>query len=82
MSTHVTVSDVHHGVVNTYTMVSDIHRNMVEIQEGNDNQRRLRVSDIPAPFFHGMNTKESPLPRHKHGQQPRLSMNPMSYICI
>ena len=45
LNTLVVVSDVQHGVVNTHTMVSDIHRNMIKGQEGNDDQRRLPVSD-------------------------------------
>jgi len=40
INTHVTVSEVHHGVVNTHTLVSDIHRNMLKGQEGTDGQHR------------------------------------------
>ena len=54
MITHVTVSDVHHGVVTTHTMVSDLHHNMVKNQEGNIDQRRS-VSDICTLFHYRMN---------------------------
>jgi len=59
MNTHVTVSDVHHGVTNTHTMVSDIHRTMVKTQECIDNQRRS-VSNFSPPFHHQMNDPRYP----------------------
>jgi len=79
INTHVIVSDVHHGVVNTHVMVSEIHRSVVKGQGGIDDQHRL-VSDICTPFRRRLN-KRLPPPRHKPGQQYRLSMDPMSYIC-
>ena len=92
MNTHVIASDIHHGVVtihniisnvhdgvaNTHAVVSDIHRNMLKSQEGTDDQLQL-VSDFHPASHHQMN-KWSPPPRHKSGQQPRLSMNSTSLI--
>ena len=51
INTRLAVSDVHHGVVNTHTMVSAIHRNMLKSQEGTDDQLQL-VSDIRTLSHH------------------------------
>jgi len=80
INTHILVSNVHHGAVNTHAMVSEIHRSVVKGQEGADNQHPL-VSHICTLFHHWID-KRLPPPRHKPGQLSRLSMDPMSYICI
>jgi hypothetical protein len=49
MNTHVTVSDIRHGVANTHTIVSDMHRNMLKSQEGTDS-KHLSVSDTYTLF--------------------------------
>jgi len=72
--------NTHHGVVNTHAMVSEIHRSVVKGEEGTDSQHRS-VSAICTPFHHRMNERLPP-PRHKPGQQSRLSMDPMTYIYI
>ena len=79
ITTHVIVSDVHHGVMGTHAMVSEIHRSVID-QKGTDNQHRS-VSDICISFHHRMN-KRLPPPRHQPGQQLQLSVDPTSYICI
>ena len=56
MNTHLIASNTHHDVVSTQTMVSDIHRNMLESQEGTNDQVRL-VSYISTPFHHQMNNQ-------------------------
>jgi len=65
--------------MNTHVIVSDLHRNMLKGQERTDGQLWL-VSDFRTLSHHRMN-KQSP-PRHKPGQQSRLPMDPMSYLCI
>jgi hypothetical protein len=50
MNTHVTVSDIRHGVVNTNAIVSDIHHNMLKNQEGTDGQN-LSVSITNSLFI-------------------------------
>ena len=65
INTHVIVSDVHHGVVDTCVMVSEIHRSVVKGQEGTDNHHLL-VSDIRTPSHHRVN-KRSPPPRYRPG---------------
>ena len=54
VTTHLVVSDVHHGVVDTHTMVSDMHRNMLKGLESSDDQYHL-VSDVCTPLHHSMN---------------------------
>jgi len=66
VNTHVTVSDIRHGVENTHTLVSDIHRNILRAQEGTGGRNQL-VGDTCALFIVGK--KCSPLPRLKLGQQ-------------
>ena len=63
----------------THAMISEIRGIVVGGQEGADNQRRS-VSGICILFHHRMN-KRLP-PRHQPGQQPRLPIDPTSYICI
>ena len=65
MNTHVTISDVHNGVVNIHTVASDIH-NMLKGWEGTDDQHQS-VSVIYTPFHHRVNIWP-PLPRVKPGQ--------------
>jgi len=64
----------------THAMVSEIRGIVVGDQERADNQHRS-VSDICTLFHHKMNRRLPP-PRHKPGQQPRLPVDPTSYICI
>jgi len=66
VKTSAIVSEVHHGVANTHTMVSDIHRYVLKSQEGADDQNQS-VSVICAVFRYRMN-KWSPLSRLKPGQ--------------
>jgi len=80
ITTHVIVSDVHHSVVDTCVMVSEIHRSVVKSQEGADG-RHPSVSDLCTLSHHRMN-KLLPPSRHQPGQQPLLSIDLMSYICI
>ena len=60
--------------MNTHTMVSDIHRNVLKGQDGS-------VSEISPPFHHRVSNRSS-LPRFKPGQRTRLTIHPISYICI
>ena len=74
------MSEVHHDVTNTYTMVHEMHRNMLKNRDGTDDQRGL-VSNIYILFYCRVN-KRLLLPRLKPGQLSLLPIDLASYISI